>query len=210
MRGFGLSILCLGAQFFLAGPLFAALTISIQEVSSNVQATFSGSINNQALPFQSTYPATNGLESNGLNFHGLFGGTGTYWFYQIPGSQPFSPLGTLNRPFDSVNSSSVFGFAFVTSSKRPAVAVSSPNPGNFSSSTVGTWRNTTISALGLTPGTDTWKWGSGSQASSLTIQIGSLGSTAIPEPNSFAFLTIGAISTLCTGIGRRRTRSKRP
>ena len=150
--------------------------------------------------------AANGLDTGGTNYRGLFTGSGTYYAYGISGPPQLSPLGNLIRPFDSRTAGNLLGFAFVTNSKIPAVVVPTQVLGNFSSSTIGTWRNTTISGLGLTPGTNTWKWGSGTQASSVTIQIGSLGS-AIPEPNSFVFLTIGAIST---GIGHRRTRSKRP
>ncbi len=74
-----------------SGPLFAALTISIQEVNSNVQATFSGSINNQALPFTSNFLAANGLDTGGTNYRGLFTGSGTYYAYGISGLPSIEP-----------------------------------------------------------------------------------------------------------------------
>ncbi len=183
MRGYRLLISAFALLLVWAGQLQAALTINIQEVNSNVTASFSGSINNQAIAFASTFAATNGLDTGGTNFRGLFTGTGTYYAYGIPGPQPPSPLGTLNRPFDSLSPGNRLGFAFITPSKIPAIVVPSATPGNFSTSTIGTWNNTTINALGLTKGTHTWNWGSGSQQSSVTIQIGTLGS-AVPEPNS--------------------------
>ncbi len=211
MRRFELWVSCLALQFVLVGQLPAALTISIQEVSSfgstNVRATFSGTVNNQALNWGGSFgTAANGLEGGndgGTNFRGLFGKQGTYFWFGISGVQPSSPFGTMNQPFDSVNSATVLGFAFVKGT--PSVVTPSSTPGNFSSNTVGTWNNTTISGLGLTSGTHTWSWGAGSQnPSSVTIQIGSLGTT-IPEPNSLAFTSILGMASI--GIGRRRKRT---
>jgi hypothetical protein len=44
-----------------------------------------------------------------------------------------------------------------------------------------TYDNTTIAAMGLTPGTYTWTWGAGGSADSLTINI-----SGVPEPSSLA------------------------
>lgn len=206
MRGLRLLIHCVGLLVVWAGQLQAALTIDIFEVDSNVTASFSGSINNEAIPFAATIVTMDGLDTGGTNFRGLFNTSGTYYAYGIKGLQPFSPLGTLNRSFDSRSPGSLLGFAFLSTSKTPAVVVPSPTPGTFSTNATGTWNNTTIDALGLTKGTSTWHWGTGSQQSSVTIQIGSLGA-AVPEPNLMAFVVIGAIST--AGI-RRRKRAGKP
>jgi hypothetical protein len=65
-----------------------------------------------------------------------------------------------------------------------------------------TWDNTTISGLGLTPGTYTWTWGSGATADFLEVDIPSV---AVPEPSSMilAGMAIGVTSFY---IGIRRWR----
>jgi hypothetical protein len=62
-----------------------------------------------------------------------------------------------------------------------------------------TWNNTTISDMGLTPGTYAWTWGSGPTADSFVVKI-----DAVPEPSSSILLVL---STGAIGIGasiRRR------
>jgi hypothetical protein len=53
-----------------------------------------------------------------------------------------------------------------------------------------TWNNTTISGLGLTPGTYTWTWGTGPTADDLKVIIPS--AAAVPEPASLTLLGLGA------------------
>jgi PEP-CTERM motif len=60
-----------------------------------------------------------------------------------------------------------------------------------------TWNNTTISALGLTPGTYTWTWGSGPTADSLEVVV-------VPEPSSFILLGIVAAFGFIACRWRRR------
>jgi hypothetical protein len=49
----------------------------------------------------------------------------------------------------------------------------------------------TFASIGLTPGTYTWTWGSGSNADSLTVQIGP---AAVPEPASVLMVGVGLLS----------------
>ena len=51
-------------------------------------------------------------------------------------------------------------------------------------SSIATWDNTTIAALGADPGTYTWTWGSGANADSLTLVVA-------PEPAPALLLTLG-------------------
>jgi len=65
-----------------------------------------------------------------------------------------------------------------------------------------TWDNTTISQLGLTPGTYTWTWGSGANADGLEVVVP--GVVPVPEPGSLT--VVGTVGALC-GLGfawRRR------
>jgi hypothetical protein len=66
--------------------------------------------------------------------------------------------------------------------------------------------NQTFASIGLTPGTYTWTWGSGSNADSLTVQIGP---AAVPEPASVlvvevGFLGLAAVRHRC-GKSRKQT-----
>jgi PEP-CTERM motif len=49
-----------------------------------------------------------------------------------------------------------------------------------------TFDNTTIANLGLTPGTYTWTWGSGTDADSFVVQV-----AAVPEPSTWAMVILG-------------------
>ena len=55
-----------------------------------------------------------------------------------------------------------------------------------------TFDSETFASLGLTPGTYTWTWGTGQDADSFTVQIGS----AAPEPGTLTLLCLGACALL--------------
>jgi hypothetical protein len=55
-------------------------------------------------------------------------------------------------------------------------------------SDISTYANATFTSLGVTPITYVWTWGSGADADSLTLQIGT---AAVPEPGSLALLGAG-------------------
>ena len=59
--------------------------------------------------------------------------------------------------------------------------------------------NTTISAVGATPGTYTWSWGTGSNADSLSINV-------VPEPSAWAML-LGGAGLLGAATRKRRTQA---
>jgi hypothetical protein len=54
-----------------------------------------------------------------------------------------------------------------------------------------TWDNTTITGLGLTPGTYTWTWGTGPAADSFVVNV-----AAVPEPASLSLAAIAAATLL--------------
>jgi hypothetical protein len=69
-----------------------------------------------------------------------------------------------------------------------------------------TFANTTLSGLGLTPGTYTWNWGTGSNADSLTVLIET--PTVVPEPSTAVVAVFGAVAFAAYGW-RRHLRAQR-
>jgi hypothetical protein len=72
-----------------------------------------------------------------------------------------------------------------------------------------TYANTTISGLGLTPGTYTWTWGTGAHADSLTVQVGPGAPTGAPEPSTALVAVIGAAAFVTYGWSRHRREQRR-
>jgi hypothetical protein len=66
-----------------------------------------------------------------------------------------------------------------------------------------TFHNTTITGLGLTPGTYEWTWGSGDTADDIKVIIPA--ATGVPEPASLTLLATGALGLLGYHWRRRKT-----
>jgi hypothetical protein len=62
-----------------------------------------------------------------------------------------------------------------------------------------TWNGASLSSLGATPGTYVWTWGTGPDADSFTLNVGS-----VPEPSAIALCGLAAAGMIC-----RRWRSSR-
>jgi hypothetical protein len=63
-----------------------------------------------------------------------------------------------------------------------------------------TWNGASFSSLGATPGTYVWTWGTGADADSYTLNVGS----SVPEPSAIAVCGLAAV-----GMILRRRRSSR-
>jgi len=72
-------------------------------------------------------------------------------------------------------------------------------------SSTGTWDNTTLADLGVTPGSYAWTWGSGAHADSLKLFAG----VPVPEPAPALLLTLGSAGTGLLATRRQRLRGHR-
>jgi hypothetical protein len=193
-----LTVVCVGA---LAGTGRAEFILTFSQQGANVVASGTGSLNTTALShiasgqINAQVWASAGLEQTGpvpTPFVDAYSG--------ISGPSSFGPGGQV---LASTGSGDTLGIA-ESQLPLPVPVIQLPQ-GYLSGSQLtssSTWDNTTISALGLTPGTYTWSWGSGATADSFEIVIPSV---STPEPASLALLGIGAAGLLGYGWQRKRT-----
>ena len=67
-----------------------------------------------------------------------------------------------------------------------------------------TWANSTISGLGLTPGTYTWSWGSVDMGTADSLVMVIPETSGVPEPASLTLLGIGLLGLIGHGWRRRK------
>jgi hypothetical protein len=171
----------------------AEFIVNFEQSGGNVVAAGRGTINLRALSLYGVINEEPGVHGEfGYAWLGVWpsGGYSIEPFYLGPtGPHSFGPSGDVE-----VNASSAIGDLIGIYGDVPIYgrgvfsAVVVPNgyvSGTLLSNTT-TWDNTTISGLGLTPGTYTWTWGSGPTADSFVVQIGS------PEPSTM--IVLGAMA----------------
>lgn len=183
-----LASLALGTALILSATsgAQAAVTITIAPSGANVVATGSGTLDLTGLSFEFDTPRRSRVE-------GAFGNVITgipeliviSVYSGITGPSSFGDGARINANSGSGDMFGVSADSIITPfgyvSKAPLSGTS-------------TWDNTTISGLGLTPGTYVYNWGTGPTADSLTVQI-------VPEP-SHALLALGGLGALA--LRRRR------
>jgi hypothetical protein len=62
------------------------------------------------------------------------------------------------------------------------------------------WKNTTLTALGLSKGAYVYTWGTGAHSGSLTINVG-----GVPEPSTWAMMLLGFCGLGYMAYRRRNT-----
>jgi hypothetical protein len=166
-----------------AGRAKAELIITVQQSGSNVVASGVGSLNFLALTFQ-------GFETSNSFVHAsagavLLGVSGTFadFYGSISGPTTFGPGANVfaNSSTSTAPNNTGAGVDGATGQLLVPGGYSAGAPFTVSA----TWNNTTISGLGLTPGTYTWTWGSGGNADDLKVIIPASG---VPEPSSVILL----------------------
>jgi hypothetical protein len=170
--------------------------ITINENSANVDATGMGSINLAALTFNNTGVGSTQLRGTpAVATLGVPGLSPVDTYTGFTGPSSIGPGMTFNAPTTGVGTTT--GISLVTGLILVPQGYQSGSPLTPRS----TWANTTISDLGLTPGTYTWTWGSGATADDLTVIIGA----PAPEPSSLilAGTALGVVG-FCLAIRRWR------
>jgi hypothetical protein len=199
--------------FGLCGPpAQAAYTITIAQAGSDVVATGAGSINFDALAPYYIGDADPSLiaASGGAIIVGPATPTDDSYYSGIAGPAiSFGPGGAF---FADMGGGSIVGLGTFDQTSGGVVTV----PYDYSSGTplgtsTATWSNTTISGLGLTPGSYVWTWGSGATADTFTLDIaaGSLGAPPpAPEPATWAMMLLGFAGLALVRTRRRILASK--
>jgi hypothetical protein len=182
----------------------ADLTIDIEQSGTNVVATEMGTINTAALTSIGTSNASDSPFIDAQIATIVMGGTAGV-----------STLELIYQGISGPGSWGAGGFVTPSSATGDHFGLDGNNgrlvtPQGYISGTelmgTATFSATTISNLGLNPGTYTYTWGSGSTADSLEVHIGPLPS-AVPEP---ATIWIAAIGAAGFAAHARFARSKKP
>ncbi len=164
---------------WLARPAEASFIINIVQSGSNVVATGSGSLDITGLSFCCTGPVQDEIQpfTNKL----ILGASATADQYDA--SLTLSPSGLGSSPTTVLASSETGSTVGVGT----AFGLLVPNGYVSGTSITGsdTWNSNTIAALGLTPGTYVYSWGTDPSADTLTVNVGT------PEPGSLALCLAG-------------------
>jgi hypothetical protein len=176
----GVGGVLLGALVVLAPRAQAQslFTIDITQQGSDVVATGTGSFDTTDLTISGLIPGTVSFVFAAAGDVNL--GSGGWTYYGVPsGPSSFGDGGYVDASSSTGGDAGIYGGDVVV----PTDYVSDTP---FSNSA--TWDSNTLSGLGLTLGSYTWTWGSGSDAGELVVNVGD---EAVPEPASLALFGVG-------------------
>ncbi len=164
---------------------FAEYIVSFSQVGPNVVAIGSGSIDTAGTSYFGVFGTTLGLNaSSAFVAPGTDQGNESLYTTQLSGPTEIGPGGY-------TFTSAATGDPTVINGSSNYLCVPSGYVSGSPLSGTMTFDNTTISGLGLTPGTYTWTWGAGSTADSFVVTVPS-----VPEPASLSLMALGAAALL--------------
>ncbi len=188
------------AALVWCGTSQAAYTVYLYESSGNVFASGSGTINTSGLTHSSTTVPQN------------------------PRMVPTGPLlvvgapGSLDTYRTAVRPSALGpgGLAVATSGSGPTVGADTSGaigvPEGYVSgvpmSSQASWNGATLASLGVNTGTYSWTWGTGANADSFTLIVGSAPPVTAAVPTLSEFSLLG-LSAMLGALGIARARRKR-
>ena len=190
----------LGCAAVTLAPIFAAacrgeFIVDFAQSGANVVATGNGTINLAALSSDSYMDELPGEHAALANA----------WLGDWTGNEPVYTGLSGPQAFGTgafFNGSAGYGTAVAIEGKDEMLQVPYGYVSGSSLSDTTTWDGTTISGMGLTPGTYTWTWGTGPTADSFVIEV-----TNVPEPPSLV-LACSALPGLAAVVFLRRRRAK--
>jgi hypothetical protein len=180
----------------IANRAQASVIIDISQVGDNVVATGSGTINTAGLTLLSTAGAATAGSMYPSFGNVTLGPAGTE-----PGNDLYSGSSGPANFGSGGNSVATSGTGDIVFAENGIVGVPQDYTSGSALSGNDTWDSTTISGLGLTPGTYTYTWGSGGNADSLTVNIQS----PAPEPGTVCLLSFGVLGLV---LNRMHTRKR--
>lgn len=189
----------LSANALSAEPSHAVFLFQAIEIGNDVVLTGNGSINTFGLTFNGVGGIGSGTSAAFVG--SLQVGSGSISHEYTSGDYvPFGSFGS-GGPLggEEPNSTSGNNVIFSPFAIYVPIGYSSGNP----LSGTATFNNATFDALGWTPGTYTASWGSGANADSATLQIGS--ATAVPLETD-ALPILGSLAFMGAGLWMKKRR----
>jgi hypothetical protein len=188
----------------LGGQARAGIVIDVSQVGANVVATGGGTIDLTDLslavsaldvPFLGIDPAIGVINMGGHTSSAL---VNVYTGFTGPSS-----FGTGSGAPITSGSGDRFGINDVHQDGLPGLTLPVGYVTGTELTAADTYNDQSLLTLGLTPGTYTWTWGTGSHADFFTLLI-------VPEPSSVVLASIGAVGAfLAYGWSRHRRQQRR-
>jgi hypothetical protein len=194
-RLFGARVLGLATIALLAvgaGTANATLIITFSQDGANVDASGVGSLNFNGLTFDSfdfADPFVNA--SSGTVLLGVPSSFTDIYTGGISGPTTFGPGGSFPASSGTTTAPSNSNAGIDGAAAELFV------PGGYTAgdpfTVESTWDNTTLSDLGLTPGTYTWTWGSVGNGTADSLEVVIPSSTGVPEPLTLSLFGAGLL-----------------